>query len=195
MNKNVQSKTLKGNITELTAIAPLVPDRERIEMLKKKLAAAQRKPPEDGPLKEMKTIHYARWVIIDEDTSNPRLLFTSNFDGQLEDYLGDFSDNDPHGLNAGFGDCVGWPGARPLGPFLDYVRKHQVETNFFHAAYPEATTKEVLRALDWKKKTDEFLADLEGLWGQRKSSPESLEEIEKATMKFVRKLEKPTVPK
>jgi hypothetical protein len=48
-----------------------------------------------GKLGEIPTIHFARWIIIDEGR---RLLFFSNFDGSWENYLGDFVDKAAVGL-------------------------------------------------------------------------------------------------
>ena len=45
----------------------------------------------------VKTIHFARWTFID---GRRRMLFTSNYDGSLESYMGDFIDIVAWGLNA-----------------------------------------------------------------------------------------------
>ena len=47
----------------------------------------------------VKTIHFARWTFID---GRRRMLFTSNYDGSLESYMGDFIDIVAWGLNAVF---------------------------------------------------------------------------------------------
>ena len=77
------SKTI-GQVTELTVIAPLKPGAAA--SLRQVLGALQVSP--DSPIKQISTIHFARWVVIDNDQ---RLLFTSNFDGSWETYLRDFS--------------------------------------------------------------------------------------------------------
>jgi hypothetical protein len=145
---------LANNITELTAIAPLVPggaDKLRLLIAQRKEEEKRGKP---GPLAIIETIHYARWVILDGGT---KLLFTSNFDGDLDGYLREFAERDEVPLNAIFQFCEGWPGARPVGPFIDYVRKHMVPAEYYYAAYPQYTVKEVRRALYWKERTEEFI--------------------------------------
>jgi hypothetical protein len=151
-NQGIQ---LKNNVTELTAIAPLVPGgadklRAIFEGRKKDERAGNK-----SVIERIQTIHYARWVIID---GGERLLFTSNFDGPLEDYLEDFSERDELPLNLIFGQCIGWPGARPVGPFIKYVREHQVPAAYYYGAYARYTVKEVQRALYWKQVTEKFLS-------------------------------------
>lgn len=109
-----------------------------------------------GPIDSIETIHYARWVIIDGGT---RLLFTSNYDGNLEDYLAEFAERDEGPLNIIFSQCVGWPGARPVGPFIQYVKEHMVPAEYYHSAYPRHTVKEIKRALYWKEKTETFIRE------------------------------------
>lgn len=145
------SKTV-GQVTELTVIAPLTPGAAPI--LRQVLSALQTTP--DSPVKQIGTIHFARWVIFDNDT---RLLFTSNFDGSWETYLRDFSIKTPEGMDRIFGHCEGYPegGCGDFEAFKSYVRKFQVPTDLFYAAYPEASVKAVVEALRVKKLTDEFL--------------------------------------
>ena len=150
MDQPVISKTV-GQVTELTCIAKIIPGKA--DELRAALNAV-----DPNNLKKMPTIHFARWVIFDNDT---RLLFCSNFDGGWEDYLQDFSVNDPEGLDFVFQFCEGWPGAQPFEPFRDYVRAHQIETTFFYPAYPMASFKQILKALDWKNKTDNYMRELQ----------------------------------
>ena len=148
------SKTV-GQVTELTVIAPLNPGAA--PQLRQVLNALQISA--DSPIKQISTIHFARWVIFDDDQ---RLLFTSNFDGSWESYLRDFSQKTPEGMDHIFGHCKGYPagGCRDFEAFQAYVRKYQVPTDLFYAAYPDASVKAVLEALRVKGLTDEFLRQL-----------------------------------
>jgi len=146
---------LGNNVTELTAIAPLIPDR--VDLLRALFAERKAKEAagiEPSPIEQIESIHYARWVILDGGT---RLLFTSNFDGDLESYLAEFAERDEGPLNAIFRNCEEWPGTRPVGPFIDYVRKHMVPAEYYYSAYPQYTVKEVKRALYWKEETEKFI--------------------------------------
>jgi len=63
-----------GQVTELTTIAPI--KAGQLDSLRQVLRGVQDNP--SAALQRIGTIHYARWVIIDDGA---RLLFTSNFDG------------------------------------------------------------------------------------------------------------------
>lgn len=142
-----------GQVTELTVISPIIKGRE--ENLRQVLKGIQVSP--DSPIKKISSIHYARWVMIDDDT---KLLFTSNFDGTWEKYLRDFVNLAPEGLDLIWNNCVDYPGAVPYEGFAKYVRKYQVKTELFYAAYPAASVKNVLKALDWEEKTMAFQREL-----------------------------------
>jgi hypothetical protein len=154
MSRTTLSKTI-GQVTELTVIAPL--KAGAAASLRQVLNGLQISP--DSPIKKIGTIHFARWVIFDNDQ---RLLFTSNFDGSWEGYLRDFSQTTPEGMDAIFGHCDGYPagGCRDFEAFKEYVGKHQVPTDLFYAAYPESSVKAVVEGLRVKALTDEFLRQL-----------------------------------
>lgn len=95
----------------------------------------------DGQLMGTPTIHFARWVIIDE---GKRFLFFSNFDGSFDEYLGDFVDNNGWGLNAIYGASKGYPrtffmfgqGSYKILEFMGWGRKTQIPTQIWYSAYP-----------------------------------------------------------
>jgi hypothetical protein len=130
----------RGQVTELTTIAPI--KAGQLDSLRAVLAGVENNP--SAVLERIGTIHYARWVIIDDGT---RLLFTSNFDGTFDQYIDDFSELLAEGLDRVFGHCEGYPGARPVEPFKAYIRAHQFEAEVFYAAYPDATVRQVQRGL------------------------------------------------
>ena len=154
MSARMSGIRLANNISELTAIAPLKPGTS--EQLRTVLGLLQQRPV--NPVERIQMIHYARWVIID---GGARLLFTSNFDGALEDYLEEFAERDEVPLNKIFGFCCGWPGAKPSGPFIQYVKNHQIRAEAFYSAYPRYTVREVKRALYWKAMTERFIQTLD----------------------------------
>lgn len=97
-----------------------------------------------GQLTGVTTIHFARWVFMDDEK---RLLFASNYDGSLESYMDDFIDKVAWGLNAVFSNGIGYPrtyfltrrGAKEEDDFKDYLRRHQVPTQVWYSAYPDLT--------------------------------------------------------
>ncbi len=93
-----------------------------------------------GNLAGVKTIHFARWIFLDDKR---RVIFASNYDGSLESYMDDFIDKIAWGLNIVFSNGFGYPranwlikdGARDELAFKDYLRLHQVPTRVWFSAY------------------------------------------------------------
>jgi len=93
-----------------------------------------------GNLAGIPSIHFARWVIVDEGR---RLVFFSNFDGSWDNYLGDFIDKSHSGLTAVWSNCVGFPrttgltggGATNEQQFKAYSRDSQIPTQVWYSAY------------------------------------------------------------
>lgn len=99
-----------------------------------------------GNLAGVKTIHFARWVVLNE---RRRVIFASNYDGSLESYMDDFIDKVYWGLNAVFSNGAGYPktrwllfgGSRDEQAFKDFLRVHQVPTQVWYAAHPQLTAR------------------------------------------------------
>lgn len=97
-----------------------------------------------GYLTRVQTIHFARWVFLDD---KKRLLFCSNYDGSLESYMDDFINKVAWGLNLVFSNGVGYPstrfliknGAEQEQKFKRYLRRHQLPTDVWYKAYPGLT--------------------------------------------------------
>jgi hypothetical protein len=93
-----------------------------------------------GTLGGIPSIHFARWVMIDDDK---RLLFFSNFDGSWENYLGDFVDKAAVGLTGVWSNSKNFPktenliskGATDEQHFKEWARQHQIPTQVWYTAY------------------------------------------------------------
>jgi hypothetical protein len=98
----------------------------------------------------VKTIHFARWVVLD---GGRRVIFASNYDGSLESYMDDFVDKIAWGLNVAFSNGYGFPrtrwlfldGARDELAFKDYLKLHQVPTRVWYSAYGRLTNANIAR--------------------------------------------------
>ncbi|HEY7033791.1 MAG TPA: hypothetical protein VH482_20815 [Thermomicrobiales bacterium] len=109
-----------------------------------------------GQLSGVRTIHFARWVLIDDQR---RLIFASNYDGSLESYMDEFIDKVAWGLNAVFSNGVGYPktdwlilhGAKDETAFKDYLRVHQIPTRVWYSAYPRLTAVNIARNADIRR--------------------------------------------
>lgn len=103
-----------------------------------------------GQLARVPTIHFARWVFIDD---KKRLLFASNYDGSLESYMDDFINKVGWGLNLVFSNGVGYPstrwlvldGAKDEQNFKSFLRRHQLPTQVWYKAYPGLTVFDLKR--------------------------------------------------
>jgi hypothetical protein len=101
-----------------------------------------------GRLSGIRSIHFARWVFIDD---RRRLFFASNYDGSMESYMDDFIDKVAWGLNAVFSNGHGYPrtnwlvrdGAKDEEAFKYYLRAHQILTPVWYSAYPGLTAVNV----------------------------------------------------
>ncbi len=97
-----------------------------------------------GYLTRVQTIHFARWVFLDDKR---RVMFCSNYDGALEAYMDDFINKVAWGLNLVFSNGVGYPstkflvkrGAEQEIKFKRYLRNRQVPTDVWYKAYPGLT--------------------------------------------------------
>jgi len=95
-----------------------------------------------GQLGGIPTIHFAKWLLVDDDT---RLLFLSNYDSSWESYLGDFVDRAAVGLNLAWTCTTEYPktlflalrGASDEERFKAWSRAYQRPTQVFYTAYPE----------------------------------------------------------
>ncbi len=103
-----------------------------------------------GHLARVQTIHFARWVFLDNKT---RVMFTSNYDGGHQAYMDDFINKVAWGLNLVFSNGIGWPrtdwlitrGARRELQFKYYQRRHQLPTQVWYKAYPGLTLIDLTR--------------------------------------------------
>jgi len=103
-----------------------------------------------GRLARVSTIHFARWVFLD---NKKRLFFASNYDGSLDSYMDDFINKVAFGLNLVFSNGIGYPttnwliadGAKDEQKFKYYIRRHELPTEVWYKAYPGLTTLDLER--------------------------------------------------
>lgn len=109
-----------------------------------------------GRLARVHTIHFARWVFLDD---KKRLFFASNYDGSLESYMDDFINKVAFGLNIVFTNGIGYPRTRWL--FLDgakdelvfkyYIRRHELATEVWYDAHAGMTALDLRRNADIRR--------------------------------------------
>lgn len=102
-----------------------------------------------GKLMGIPTIHFARWVLID---NNKHMMFFSNFDGSWNQYLCDFIDKSGWGLTGIFSNTMNFPktnflftgGAYDEEHFLAWSRGTQILTQVWYSAYHQLSIKNIV---------------------------------------------------
>jgi hypothetical protein len=103
-----------------------------------------------GRLARVSTIHFARWVFLDD---KKRLFFASNYDGSLDSYMDDFVDKVAFGLNVVFSNGIGYPttnwlildGAKDEQKFKYFIRRHELPTEVWYNGHPGLTALDLQR--------------------------------------------------
>lgn len=103
-----------------------------------------------GYLTRVQTIHFARWVFLDD---RRRLFFASNYDGSLDSYMDDFINKVAWGINLVFSNGVGYPrsnwliggGAHDERKYKRVLHRHQLVTDVWYKAYPGLTALDLQR--------------------------------------------------
>jgi len=103
-----------------------------------------------GYLTRVQTIHFARWVLVDE---NRRMFFASNYDGSLDSYMDDFINKVAWGINLVFSNGVGFPrtkwllvgGASYEQKYNRFLHRHQRPTAVWYKAYPGLSVADLNR--------------------------------------------------
>ena len=127
-----------------------------------------------GYLTRVQTIHFARWVFVDD---RRRLFFASNYDGSVESYMDDFINKVAWGINLVFSNGIGYPrtdwlitrGARDEQKYKRVLRRHQLPTDVWYKAYPGLTVVDLERNSRIREGIERTFDDRQG--GKGMASP------------------------
>lgn len=165
-----------GSVYGLTILSPIIDDENATPshdlQIRKYLASLPTGA--ESPFAIAPGTHLARLVVMDdviyvgmpaceEHLKSKYLIFESNCDGELENYLRGLADGIPQHLDAVWSHCVGYPGAADPQKFVDYMKACQIETTFFFAAVNDKTVTESLRALQTQRAVADFIASHQGM--------------------------------
>jgi hypothetical protein len=103
-----------------------------------------------GRFARIRTIHFARWVFLDD---RRRMAFFSDYDGSFETYMDDFINKVGFGLNVVFSNFIGYrrtnwlifDGCADEGPHKELERHHTIPTQAWYKAYPGLTAVDLER--------------------------------------------------
>ena len=140
------------NQNQFTQVVVVKPGKVRLITLKGLFLYANtliRNKYVEGKLMGIPTIHFARWVLID---NNKHMLFFSNFDGSWNQYLCDFIDKSGWGLTGIFSNTMNFPktnflltgGAYDEEHFLAWSRGTQMLTQVWYSAYHHLSIKNIV---------------------------------------------------
>lgn len=166
------SRNVSGQAYAFMAMTPIQPGQEA------PLADYLRGLHESGPspLAKLPRTHFARFVVIEDFHHDPSwgqrredhldlsyLVFTCNFDGDLDSYLDELCAKLAPEARHIWGRCVGCP-EDPVGQALKgYLEHNQIQTGLFFAAYAHAPVNTVLHALDQRERMIGFASTSQGL--------------------------------
>lgn len=161
-DKNI---AIDGQAYALNVLTPISPGREaEVRDLLAAIPAGAH-----SPFASLPGTHFARLVIIDRLAfEGPRerrpelrlqyVLFSSVFDGELDDYLRALCARIPREAEQIWGCCAGAP--RPVAAdfetFASWIRHNQLQTGAFFAPYGDATVDRIIRSLELSRRLREF---------------------------------------
>jgi hypothetical protein len=149
---NVRPGLKAGRLNEFTLIMKLKPGGA--DRLRKKLASNSKFGNQNQVFADrIGTLHDLRFVIFDNDT---RLLFATTFDDDWDAYINDFATLIPDLIDLVFEEVEDYPGIRSPD-IKDYIVKSQVTSTYFYSAYPDASVRDIRKAMKVKSGLDVLL--------------------------------------
>jgi hypothetical protein len=187
-----------GSVYGLTILSPIKvdPKSEVSPNLALRIYLAKLPRHRNSPFAKVSSTHFARLVVMDdviyvgmpaceEHLQSKYLVFESNFDGDLDTYLGRMATEIPETVESVWGHCIGFPGVADLAAFKAYMKKCQIETTFFFADVNDKTVQQTLRALEMQSAVAAFVVKHQG-------APPN--ELQAAFALFIEKLNKAPTP-
>jgi hypothetical protein len=175
----MRSPNVSGQAYAFMAMTPVKPGEE--EPLAEYLHALRGRGP--SPLAKLPRTHLGRFVIVrdfhndpawkqrrEEHLELPYLVFTSNFDGDLDSYLDELCEKLAPEAAEIWGRCIGCPERAKGAALKTYLKHNQIRTGIFFAAYGRATVGTVKQTLRQRERMIAFAVASQGL------DPEALQQ-------------------
>ena len=117
---------------------------------------------------QFKFIYYVRWAVFREFSEGERkrytyLLFESNFDIPWRQYIDAFAYVIPKDIRVIWGRGFAFPGPPPAEPLKRWIAMNSLEGGHYHCAYPEASVKMTMSALEARKRCNRLAKEAKGL--------------------------------
>ncbi|WP_404790486.1 hypothetical protein [Altericista sp. CCNU0014] len=144
--------------TPLTVICPLRPNALNALEAELENVSQQIEDRRETYFAKSPATHFARWVILDAPEQNvaPHLLFTSNHDGPVTDYLQELVETMGAEMDAIWCHCEGFnPGdALDVETFAQFVQRYSLKTQAFYVGCRDVTAREILAAKTLRQRVD-----------------------------------------
>ena len=163
---------VSGQAYAFMAMTPVKPGEE--DALATYLRGLRARGP--SPLAKLPRTHLARFVIVEDFHNDPSwkqrreehldlpyLIFTSNFDGDLDSYLDELCEQLAPEAKEIWGRCIGCPQSAQGAELKAYLKHNQIHTGIFFAAYGHASVQTVQRSLRQRDRMIEFARTAQGL--------------------------------
>jgi hypothetical protein len=146
-----------GVLTEFTIFVRIKPGEEQAarDTVTQFTSDAQMSARRQEAIQQIGTLHEARFVLFDNDT---RLLFCTSFDGTWDKYIDDFATTYiSQVFDVVFAHAEGWPGLKDVDVAKDWFQAHSEVANTVISAYPNATVRQIWKALALQQAFQEVL--------------------------------------
>jgi hypothetical protein len=164
-----------GSVYGLTVLSPIIDDPHASVSHDLQLRMYLGGLPRDErcPFAKVTSTHIARLTVMndvvfvgspakEEHLKSQYLVFESNFDGELDEYLRAMVTEVPEHVEAVWSHCVGYPGIKSVEAFQAYIKKCQLETTFYFADVNDKTVSQTLRALQTQASVAAFIEANQG---------------------------------
>jgi len=120
----------------------------------------------DGPLARLPRTHMARLLIlpdmpvpagVQDPLDGPYLLFTANFDGDLDSYLDELAERLAPEAGEIWGRCIGCPQPAAGAALKAYLGRNKLDSGVVFAAYGQASVRRIRGALDKRARLQDFV--------------------------------------
>ena len=172
-----------GNAYALTLLCPILPGappetepgiggKSHVACLRYELQQ-QVRVSEESPMAKVLNTYLCRFYVLDdvpyqgkpailEHLKSRYLVFSSNFHGELDDYLkGMWITIEPE-IRFILDHCVGFSEVSDVASFIAYIKKCQVKTTFFFNGSNDDPLAEQLKALYLKQEFSKFVCENQG---------------------------------
>jgi hypothetical protein len=154
-----------GNTTSITLFTTLQPVGRFV--MPALFAATRAIPKTLEAMDRLSFISYASWSVVRDIPYNglpqatrrlrhAHLFFEVHFNGSWAQYIDSSVRVLTTGMKSFWGTSETFPGPLPAGPFQRFFKVHEVDTDHYFCAYPEATVTIVRSALALEQRLDMF---------------------------------------